>query len=284
MNNSKTLFQDFLSQITLNEDKAEIISMAHLVLDRVLGISKTDLLSQKQIQATTNELEKLDNIVKRINQHEPIQYILGEADFFGRRFKVNASVLIPRPETEELVREVKNFSHPAAAILDIGTGSGCIPITLALEIPGSRVSATDISDKALVVAKENSKNLGAAVHFLQHNILTEEIPFHNLDIVVSNPPYITVSEKESMAPNVKDFEPHVALFVPENDPLIFYSAIASKAQTALKTGGLLCVEINERFGDKVKALFQEKGFREVTAIRDLSGKNRIVRGTKIGGG
>jgi release factor glutamine methyltransferase len=213
MNNSKTLFQDFLSQITLNEDKAEIISMAHLVFDRVLGISKTDLLSQKQIPATANDLEKLDSIVKRINQHEPIQYILGEADFFGRRFRVNASVLIPRPETEELVREVKIFSHPTAAILDIGTGSGCIPITLALEISGAKVSATDVSDKALVVAKENAKNLKAEVHFLQHNILTEEIPFRNLDIVVSNPPYIALSEKESMAPNVKDFEPHLALFV-----------------------------------------------------------------------
>jgi release factor glutamine methyltransferase len=280
MNNSKTLFQDFLSQITLNEDKAEIISLAHLVFDRVLGISKTDLLSQKHIQATTNDLEKLDTIVKRINQHEPIQYILGEADFFGRRFKVNASVLIPRPETEELVREVKNFSHPAAVILDIGTGSGCIPITLALEISGAKVSATDVSDKALMVAKENAKNLGAAVHFLQHNILTEEIPFRDLDIVVSNPPYIALSEKESMAPNVKDFEPHLALFVSENDPLLFYRVIAAKAQAALKSGGLLCVEINERFGERVKELFQDEGFGEVTVIRDLSGKERIVRGIK----
>jgi release factor glutamine methyltransferase len=280
MNNSKTLFQDFLSQITLNEDKAEIISMAHLVFDRVLGISKFDLLSQKQTQATANELEKLSDIVKRINQHEPIQYILGEADFFGRRFKVNTSVLIPRPETEELVREVKKFSHAAAAILDIGTGSGCIPITLALEISGSQVSATDISDKALMVANENAKNLGAAVPFVQHNILTEEIPFRYLDIVVSNPPYIALSEKENMASNVKDFEPHLALFVPENDPLIFYKAITAKAQVALKPGGVLCVEINERFGDKVKELFQDEGFSEVTVIRDLSGKERIVRGIK----
>jgi release factor glutamine methyltransferase len=280
MNNSKTLFQDFLSQMTLNEDKAEIISIAHLVFDRVLGISKTDLLLQKQIPATVNELEKLDSIVKRINQHEPIQYILGEAEFFGRRFKVNASVLIPRPETEELVREVKNFSRPAMSILDIGTGSGCIPITLALEISGSKVSATDVSDKALMVAKENAKNLGAAVHFLQHNILTEEIPFRNLDIVVSNPPYIAMSEKESMEPNVKDFEPHLALFVTENDPLIFYRAITFKAHAALKPGGLLCVEINERFGNLVEKLFQDEGFSEVIVIRDLSGKERIVRGIK----
>jgi release factor glutamine methyltransferase len=193
---------------------------------------------------------------------------------------VNSAVLIPRPETEELISELKSILRYSASILDIGTGSGCISITLALELRGSKVFATDVSDQALSLSKENNTRLGATVQFLKHDILHEEIPFSGLDVIVSNPPYIVFSEKEQMQPNVVNFEPHLALFVPENDPLIFYKKIASKAYAALKAGGLLCVEINERFGGEVAKLFLDSGFEEIKIIRDLSGKERIVRGKK----
>jgi release factor glutamine methyltransferase len=281
MNNSKILFQDFVRQITLKESAEEISGMAYLVFEHVFGISKTDVLSEKLIPTSQADLQRLVETVKRINQHEPVQYILGEAEFFGRRFKVNPAVLIPRPETEELICEVKSIVRHEASMLDIGTGSGCIAITLALEVPGSKVFATDVSDRALLVSGENSARLGAAVKFLKHDILRERIPFDNLDVVVSNPPYITFDEKEQMRPNVVDFEPHLALFVPENDPLIFYKAITSKAFAALKGGGLLCVEINERFGRDVAKLFFDSGFEKIEIIRDLSGKERMVRGVKI---
>jgi release factor glutamine methyltransferase len=280
MNNSKLLLQDFVRQVTLNESAEEISGMACLVFEHLFGISKTDVLAERPIRTSLPDLQRLKEIAERINQHEPVQYIVGEAEFFTRKFKVNSHVLIPRPETEELIGEVKSMVRGAASILDIGTGSGCISITLALEIAGSKVFATDVSEPALTLSEENNTRLGANVQFLKHDVLLEEIPFNDLDIIVSNPPYIVFSEKEQMRPNVVDFEPHLALFVPENDPLIFYKAIASKANTALKAGGLLCVEINERFGPEVAKLFSDSGFEEIKIIRDLSGKERIVRGKK----
>jgi release factor glutamine methyltransferase len=280
MNNSKILFQDFIRQITLKERAEEISGMAYLVFEHLFGISKTDVLTERLIQASPSDVQRLAEIVERINHHEPLQYIVGDAEFFGRRFKVNSAVLIPRPETEELISEVKSILRDSASILDIGTGSGCISITLALELRGSKVFATDVSDQALSLSEENNTRLGATVQFLKHDILHEEIPFSGLDVIVSNPPYIVFSEKEQMQPNVVNFEPHLALFVPENDPLIFYKKIASKAYAALKAGGLLCVEINERFGGEVAKLFLDSGFEEIKIIRDLSGKERIVRGKK----
>ncbi len=287
MKNSKALFQDLVKQITLNEDQDEKHSMAYEILENVLGLSRTDILSEKQIEPSKIEA-KLSDVIKRVNQHEPIQYIFGEAYFFGRKFSVNPSVLIPRPETEELVRliisEMKNRSihsieiDSKIKILDIGTGSGCIPISLALEIPDSEVFAIDISEDALRIAKQNTTQLDANVQYSRLDILNDEIPFRNLDVMVSNPPYIAQSEKKDMSNNVVDHEPHIALFVEDEDALIFYNAIASKSKKVLRSGGLLAVEINERFGKEVADLFKHNNFQEIEIIKDLSGKDRIVKG------
>jgi release factor glutamine methyltransferase len=287
MKNSKALFQDLVKQIALNEDQDEIHSVVYQVLENLLGLSRTDILTEKQVDLFNFET-KLSDVIKRINQHEPLQYIFGEAYFFGRKFKVNSAVLIPRPETEELVSliisEMQGRLIPSKEnsdkikILDIGTGSGCIPISLALEIANTEVFALDISEDALHVARQNAERLGARVQFSRLDILNSEIPLQNLDVVVSNPPYIALSEKKEMRNNVIGYEPHLALFVEENNPLVFYKTIASKASRVLKLGGLLAVEINERFGKEVATLFEQNDFQKVEIIKDLSGKQRIVKG------
>lgn len=288
MKNSKALFQDLVKQITLNEDQDEKHSMVYGILENILGLSRTDILCEKQIDTSHKIEAKLSDVIKRVNQHEPIQYIFGEAYFFGRKFNVTPSVLVPRPETEELVRliilEMKNRSvyskgiNSKIKILDIGTGSGCISISLALEIANTEVLAIDISEDALHLAKQNASSLNVQVQFSRLDILHDEIPFQNLDVMVSNPPYIALSEKKDMGNNVVDHEPHLALFVEDNDALIFYKAIASKSKKVLKSGGLLAVEINERFGKEVAYLFEQNNFQEVEIIKDLSGKDRIVKG------
>jgi len=280
MNNSKALFQDFINELTLNGNRDELQSIAYLVFDHVLSLSRLDILTNKEIAFTPEQKNKLKEIAIRLNKHEPVQYILEEAPFYGRSFKVNSSVLIPRPETEELIASILKLTANKTQlhILDIGTGSGCIPITLALESKESKVYATDVSEQALTVATENSTRLQAHVNFIKHDILTEELPFENLDIIVSNPPYIALEEKSTMNSNVVEHEPHIALFVEDHDPLIFYRTIAQKAKHALRVGGLLIVEINERYGAEVAQLFIDNNFVEVDVIKDLSGKDRIVKG------
>lgn len=282
MKNSKLLFQDFVKQIVLSADREEVLSIAYLVFEHHLALSKTDTLSEKWINVSETDMLRLIETRKRLNAHEPVQYILGEAIFFGRKFTVNPSVLIPRPETEELVANIiQHAKKDNLKILDIGTGSGCIPITIALELPGSSVYATDISDKALLVAKANAAELDAGITFLQHDILASDLPLTGFDIIVSNPPYVSLSEKSKMQTNVVKYEPHLALFVPDNDPLIFYKAIAAKAKKALKSSGVMIVEVNERFGDEVLDAFSEIGFKDLSIIKDLQGKDRIVRGINV---
>jgi release factor glutamine methyltransferase len=245
-------------------------------MEKFYNLTRTDILSESQI-----EFQDLSSIVARLNQHEPIQYVLGEANFFGRNFKVNPSVLIPRPETELLVREVLKTKLAAPNILDIGTGSGCVAITLNLEIANSRVRAIDISHHALDVAKSNAGKLDAIVQFIHADFLSEAINFEPMDFIVSNPPYIMESEKQFMKPNVLGYEPHQALFVPDKDPLLFYRAIASKSKTLLKPFGKILVEINEKFGGEVKDIFQLSGFNEVHILKDLDRKDRIVTAQSI---
>jgi release factor glutamine methyltransferase len=285
MKNSKALFQDLVEQIVVNEDQDEVQSIAYLILDNLLGLSRADILSEKQVNITAIE-ERLSGIINRVNQHEPLQYIFGEAYFFGRKFIVNPSVLIPRPETEELVRLIisqtkKSLLQSKTRILDIGTGSGCIPISLALEIQNTEVFAIDISEDALKIAEQNARHFQAHIHFTQLDILNSDIPFHDLDVVVSNPPYIALSEMKTMSNNVLNYEPHLALFVEENDPLIFYKVIAAKSKTVLKSGGLLAVEINERFGKEVAQEFGRNGFQNIEIIKDIFGKERIVKGNYL---
>lgn len=285
MKNCKELFHEITSGITLSESKAEIEAMTYALLADLFDIKQTQILAELAIPWSIADESKVINALKRINAGEPVQYVSGKAFFFGRSFLVDPGVLIPRPETEELVGEVIRFvkqigNDTEHRILDIGTGSGCIPVTLAMEIPSATVMATDISDKALAIARQNVLKHKVQVQLLLHNIIAQPIPFKNLSVVVSNPPYITFSEKDLMRKNVVEFEPHIALFVHDEDPLLFYRVITREANEALNKGGLLAFEINERYGQQVVSLLNETGFSDVQLVVDISGKPRIVKGIK----
>jgi release factor glutamine methyltransferase len=281
MINSKDLFRDLRKRITLAQNASEIESILYWVLEAVPGITRSDILAQKAVSLTSEESSALDSIIHRINKSEPVQYILGRADFFGREFAVNASVLIPRPETELLVEEVlKHATNNSGKILDIGTGSGCIAITLSCELPIADVYAFDISEDALQTARSNAARLNARVTFQKIDILNDETMLSDFDFIVSNPPYVAVSESDAMNANVLNYEPHLALFVPNNDPLIFYRTIAEKGVRALKPGGRIIVEINERFGKEVSETFARGGFTNIRIIKDLQNKDRIVSAAK----
>ncbi|MGC1241401.1 MAG: peptide chain release factor N(5)-glutamine methyltransferase [Chryseosolibacter sp.] len=286
MKDSKKLLQEVLAGIQLGESAEEIKSMAFILLESMFGLSKTEIMSGKVIPFSGESARALQKALARINNAEPVQYVIGEEYFFSRKFRVNPSVLIPRPETEALIRIVSAYararsatkSFPALKILDIGTGSGCIPVTLFHEVGAAHIYATDISPGALSVATENASSLQAKISFLKHDILKEDLPFSDLDVIVSNPPYVMEKEKDAMNANVLGFEPHLALFVPDDDPLLFYKEIVRKGAKALKAGGLLAVEINEKFGGAVSDLFQDAGFTKVEIVKDLAGKQRIVKG------
>jgi len=276
MANSKDIYEDVIRRITLRESSDEISQIAYLLLQRQFGVSRTDILLGKKIHDP--DVQTLDAVIERINLQEPVQYILGEADFYGRKFKVNPSVLIPRPETEQLVEEVikavsKSFAGRA---LDIGTGSGCIAITLAKEITKLKLTAIDISHEALDTAKANASSLQAQIDFIQADFLSNRLTLPPQEIIVSNPPYIRPSEKLTMQPNVLAHEPQAALFVPEENPLIFYSAIAVFARAMLTVTGWVFVEINEALGNETMIVFQREGFTRVSLLKDLQGKDRIV--------
>ncbi len=282
--NSKVLFNDLVKAITLDESIDEVQTIAYIILENTIAVSRTDVFTERDVTITKADHNAIKNIIERINDHEPIQYVFGETEFYGRKFKVNSSVLIPRPETEELVALVKdhfnssNVSGPR--IVDIGTGTGCIAISLALEIPGAKIFATDVSVEAVETARYNAIALKVNVDFFNTNILRDDIPVGGLDAVVSNPPYIPFSEKPTMKNNVTRFEPSVALFVSDEDPVIFYRAIAEKAFKSLTAGGLLAVEINERFGLEVAKVLTKLGFTNVRIVNDLFGKERIVKGLR----
>jgi release factor glutamine methyltransferase len=278
MANSKDVFNDLFGKIHLNETRDEIHAILYLLLNHLSGLTRTQILSEKEIEPI--DPSRLNEIISRINRHEPIQYIIGEANFYGRSFVVSPSVLIPRPETEQIIVEVLQHVPDAlqrtGTILDIGTGSGCLAITLAKELPNANVIATDISNDALKIAASNAKQLGATVEFLEHDIMSDSPPVRSADIIVSNPPYIRPSEKELMQETVLKFEPALALFVPENDPLLFYRAIAAIAKNILSQTGFVVVEINENLGDEVASVFIRHGFENSQIKVDTSKKMRIV--------
>lgn len=287
MKNSKVLFQEIVGRIRIPENPQEIYSLTYILIESLLGISKTDVMAGKEIDLSRELALKLQQSIARINDFEPVQYVVGEEFFYGRKFKVNSSVLIPRPETEELIRVVVDFKNspsgfnPAGTlrVLDIGTGSGCIAVSLFHEISPAEVYATDISTDALAVAAQNAEILHAEIHLLQHDILKEALTVKGMDVIVSNPPYVRKNERENMNRNVIDHEPHLALFVPDDKPLIFYSAIVKQSEKILNPHGLLAVEINEKFAKEVMQLFVMHGFKDVVVIRDINRKDRIVKGT-----
>jgi release factor glutamine methyltransferase len=243
--------------------------------------------NQAQLLARPDELLPLENnelnlIAEQLAAHEPVQYVLGRAPFMGWEFAVGPGVLIPRPETEELVEKLlAQWPGPAAGpptALEVGTGSGCIAVTLAAQVPGLRMLATDISPAALATARQNAAAHQVAVEFLAHDVLAHPLTaWPELDLLVSNPPYVTEQEKAEMTRQVLDYEPATALFVPNHDPLRFYAALARAARAKLRPGGQLWVEINERFGPATTELLASHGLRQPTLHRDLSGKDRLVQ-------
>lgn len=260
----------------------EVGSFIRLIMEHVCGISPQQLLLGKDRQISDTEKARIQDIVTRLSASEPIQYILGETEFYGLTLRVTPAVLIPRPETEELVEKILQ-DHPGQAlkILDIGTGSGCIAIALQKQLKDSEVVALDISSDALRVARLNAERQGAAITFIQTDILASEcadadVPFL-FDLIVSNPPYVKESEKRTMEKNVLLHEPHTALFVADDDPLLFYRHIARFGKKKLKPNGWLYFEINAQCGALTTEMLRKEGYREVERIRDLSGNDRIIK-------
>ncbi len=271
-----------IDKIKDNYTQGETRSIAFLVLE-YLGIYKTDIVLKAENEVDSSICAQLEYIVSELHKNRPVQYVLGIADFYGLKFVVNENVLIPRSETEELVGlAIKENSLKNPDIIDIGTGSGCIAISLAKFIPGSNVTATDISEKCLKIAGENAKRFAVTVKFFLHDILNSKSDkLEKFDIIISNPPYVTESEKQWMHQNVLNYEPGLALFVPDEDPLRFYNKIAQTGVEILNPGGKIYVEINEKFGQVIVGLFRSFGYNEVMIIRDIHNKDRIVRAAKV---
>ena len=281
---AKTLFNYLISEITSVYEENEAKSIVYLLLEHYLNLSKTDILLDNFV----NQSFDFQDIIIRLKAQEPVQYIIGETEFYGRKFKVTPDTLIPRPETEELVQlvvsswplAVGSVAQSPISVLDLGTGSGCIAISLACELPNAQVYAYDISEKVLKIAKENANRNNVNVIFEQLDILNfPPSSFPPFSIIVSNPPYVMNAEKSEMEQNVLDYEPHLALFVEDSDPLIFYKSIAEFAFKNLIINGLCIVEINQAFGLETAELFWNQGFRYVEVVKDMFGKDRMVKAT-----
>ena len=263
--------------------ESEVESFIRIIFSSLKNYSQTDLILKKDEVLSEIKKDAIKKIVTRLKNQEPIQYILGETEFYGLTFKVNPSVLIPRPETEELVHWIlKNELPESPVIFDVGTGSGCIPISLKKNLPIAQVLACDISKESLKIANKNAKINQVEVEFILQDFLNLQAPegFPKLDILISNPPYVTDSEKNQMEKNVLDFEPETALFVPDDDPLRFYKALVEFGNDRLRKGGLMFWEINEAFGKECVLLLKENGYSNVELRKDLNGKYRMVKAQK----
>jgi len=252
--------------------------LSRIIAESVTGLHFTMLANDKNNKISLEQKQRIDEVIIRLKKSEPIQYILGETEFHGLRFVVNENVLIPRPETEELVELIvnENKGKNSLNILDIGTGSGCIAIALKKHLPTCNLTAWDISVEALNVARQNAVINNVDVNFMQVDVLGD-VPNTQYDIIVSNPPYILESEKQDMEDNVLNYEPHLALFVPDDKGLMFYERIADIAKLLLKPGGKLYFEINASKGVETVKMAEGKGFKDVVLITDLSGNDRIVK-------
>ena len=266
-------FKKELSNIV---DEREIISWAYLTIEYLLGYNRSDCIIHANKEITTEITDRIKQIIADLKTKKPIQYILGETEFYGLQFKVNEHTLIPRPETEELVEWILKEEFSSA--LDIGTGSGCIAITLAKNT-NAKITAIDVSKEVLKVAKKNAKWNGVKVKFIQQDILQAET-LYKVDLIVSNPPYILNSEKEKMEANVLDFEPDLSLFISDNDPLLFYKKIGVLAEKSLNCGGKLYFEINEKYGSEILEMLSKIGFVDIALKKDINDKDRMVKATK----
>lgn len=282
----KALKEQFITLLSPLYGEEETAQFFYRLLAHFHQMKRVDFVFQSDFEPDSIMLQKWVSALEELQNQRPIQYIIGETDFYGLSFFVDANVLIPRPETEELVEWVIQSLQPKVTatdgirILDIGTGSGCIPISLQSNLPQAEVFAIDVSAAALAVAQRNAAHNAVTVQFIQADILTttsllEFTPV--LDVIVSNPPYVLVKEKEEMSANVLDYEPHLALFVSDTDPLLFYRKIALLATKALKPGGCLFFEINRAYGQETIRLLQDVGFQNVELRMDLFGNDRMVK-------
>jgi release factor glutamine methyltransferase len=280
------VFIAFKNRLTDVYDSQEMEAVILLVINEITSLSKAIIKAFPEKEISSKQASQFEDILVQLQTGRPIQYILGHTEFFGLNFLVNPSVLIPRPETEELVNWIINSWQLAVGswqqpyhVLDIGTGSGCIAISLKKNLAEAAVSAIDISAEALETAKENARLNEVEINFVQADILNfkSEIEIPKFEIIVSNPPYVTLADKEQMHINVTGFEPHTALFVPQNNPLIFYKAIANYALNNLVNNGLLFFEINESYGQEVVQLLADKGFKNIELKKDMGGKSRMIK-------
>ena len=278
----------YCEQLCYIYDKDEANAMILILLEHYFNINRVKMALEPQLRLSESEMLTFHFAVKDLLKNKPIQYIIGETEFCDLKFKVNENTLIPRPETSELVMKIINsqrstvngqwsMANSQKSILDIGTGTGCIAISLAKHLPNSKVYALDISEKALEVAKENAVNNNVNVTFIHDDILSLKNNIETkFDIIVSNPPYVRELEKAEMRDNVLNWEPHNALFVSDNNPLIFYRSILEFAKSHLKENGEIWFEINEFLGKEMRELCNEMGFSQVEVFNDFRGKERIL--------
>jgi|JI6StandDraft_1071083.scaffolds.fasta_scaffold06096_6 release factor glutamine methyltransferase len=280
---AERIFTDSLNPVY---DRQEAASLAWLSIRYIFKIERAEYLNLKDTEIPTDKFESLLKILEELKTGKPLQYVIGETEFYGLSFKVNPSVLIPRPETEELVEWIlsdvrkSKISIERLKIIDIGTGSGCIPISLKKNLPEAQLYALDISPEALCVSKQNAALNTTMIQFIHDDIrnsVSRELIDEKFGIIVSNPPYVKEAEKQQMLPNVLEHEPHLALFVPNDDPLIFYRAIADFAIKHSDTNGSLYLEINENLGEETVKLLKQMGFKNIELRQDMSGKDRMIR-------
>ena len=272
----KSIFKKTLSELYPSE---EIQSFFNILSEKYLNLSRIEIALNRDRRLTETEAEKFQKAILRLQNHEPVQYIIGETEFYGLPFKVNKHTLIPRPETEELVEWILSEFPPSGArgILDIGTGTGCIAISLAKNLPNAKISALDISEEALKIAEANAKLNKVEVNFFQKDILAAETLPKQYDVIVSNPPYVRELEKKQMQQNVLKYEPHSALYVKDEDPLLFYRAISRLAKNHLNPGGKLFFEINEYLAYEMTELLKAEGFKNIEIKKDIYGKDRMLK-------
>ncbi|TYP99061.1 release factor glutamine methyltransferase [Tenacibaculum adriaticum] len=277
LQNFRVFFNEELSELY---PKTEIDAFFFRLIENKLGLQLVDIFVKQDYNIPSDKILDLNKVLECLKKEVPIQYILGETEFYGLPFIVNENVLIPRPETEELVswvlEEAKNKKKDIS-ILDIGTGSGCIPISIKKNLPNSVVFAIDVSDKALIVARQNAEVNKIKINFLKQDILQVNNLQQTFDIIISNPPYIRELEKKEINNNVLKNEPHLALFVSDENPLIFYKKIAELAKNHLNPNGILLFEINQYLGKETEQMLKEKGFKNVMLKKDLFGKDRMIK-------
>lgn len=272
----RDFFTDKLSPLYDREEANQFFVIA---LQNLKGWSRTDIALNPDAELTESELEKWNTVLADLEQQKPIQYIFGKAYFYGLEFTVTENTLIPRPETEELVEWIiqENEDKGKIKILDIGTGSGCIAIALANNLKNAEVHAIDVSAGAIKVAKQNAIDNGVSVTFIEKDILETSSLDEEYDVIVSNPPYVRNLEKQEIKKNVLDYEPHTALFVEDNNPLLFYNKIAALAKESLKPNGKLYFEINQYLGNETVTMLKEQGYKNIILKKDLSGNDRMIK-------